>query len=347
MGGMTLGKGTKGNVVKNVTEGGAFAKNKVQVGWAIVKVNRTKVDANTAYDTLKYAMKQGGEVKIEFGLPASNTKVMFDGKKKCGFTLEPKSNVVKTVDKRGVAGKGGVQPGWIVRTVDGTNVSEESVRSALKRAAKSPKKYFIFFEVTDKKNRNKMLMSIQASPGEQKDNEKKVTEDEQKATEDDLRAKEEAEQQAKLKAIEEEEQKLKMEAEQKLKEEAEQKAKEDAEQLAKEEAEQKAREEAERIAQEEAEKRAKEEAELKAREEAERIAQEEAEKKAQEEERKLKMEAEQKLKEEAEQKAKEDAERLAREEAEQKVREEAERKAREEAEQKAQEEAEKKAREEA
>merc|ERR1711920_355765 len=196
---------------------------------AIVKVNRTKVDANTAYDTLKYAMKQGGEVKIEFGLPASNTKVMFDGKKEWGFTLEPKSNVVKTVDKRGVAGKGGVQPGWIVRTVDGTNVSEESVRSALKRAAKSPKKYFIFFEVTDKKNRNKMLMSIQASPGEQKDNENA-------------------------------EQLAKEEAEQKAREEAERIAQEEAEKRAKEEAELKAREEAERIAQE-AEQKAKEDAE--------------------------------------------------------------------------------------
>merc|ERR1711920_61434 len=201
---------------------------------AIVKVNRTKVDANTAYDTLKYAMKQGGEVKIEFGLPASNTKVMFDGKKKCGFTLEPKSNVVKTVDKRGVAGKGGVQPGWIVRTVDGTNVNEESVRSELKRAAKSPKKYFIFFEVNEKKNRNKMVMSLQTSPGEHKDNEQKVTEDEQKATEDELRAKEEAEQQARLEA----ERKASEEAEQKAKEEAEQKAREEAELKAKEEAEQ-------------------------------------------------------------------------------------------------------------
>jgi len=124
--GMTLGKGSNGNVVKTVAENRAFAQNGVEPGWIIVKVNRTKVDANTAFDTLKYAMKQGGEVKIEFRLPPSgNQKVMFDGKKKCGFTLERNSNVVKSVNSRGVADKGGVEKGWVVLKVDNTKVDKK------------------------------------------------------------------------------------------------------------------------------------------------------------------------------------------------------------------------------
>merc|ERR1719233_172140 len=149
--GMTLGKGANGNVVKTVADNCAFAKNGVQPGWIIVKVNRTVVDANTAFDTLKYAVKQGGEVKLEFRLPPSgDRKVMFDGRKKCGFTLEQKSNVVKSVVGRGVAAKAGVEKGWVVLSVDGTKVDKTNVVSMLKQLGKSKKKYLIIFGVPTK-----------------------------------------------------------------------------------------------------------------------------------------------------------------------------------------------------
>jgi len=349
--GVTFGKGKNANVVKTVSDGGLFAGKGVEAGWSIVKVNRTSVDHKNAHDALKKALKRDGNVKLEFEVPvkagADNLNVMFDGKKKCGFTLEPKSTIVKSVEKRSAAGKGGVQKGWSVVAVDGVMVDEVNVRSELKRVSKSQRKYQIIFGIPQKKNRNKMLMSIQTSPGESKDNDQEL-----KAQEEaEQKAKSEAEENAKLeaeqKAIEVAEQKAKEEAELKAREEAEQKEKEEAEQRAREEAERKAREEEERRVKEDAEQKAKEEAEKKEIEEAEERAREEAEQKAREDaEERAKEEAKQKEKEEAEQRAKQEAEQKAREEAEQKEREEAEKKAKE-AEQKPQDKAEQKAIEEA
>jgi len=357
--GVTFGKGKNANVVKTVADGGLFAEKGVEPGWVIVRVNRTSVDYRSATDALKKSMKRDGNVKLEFKTPVGSgpgsIKVMFDGKKKCGFRLEPKSTIVKSVDKRGAADKGGVQKGWNVLAVDGVKVNEENIRSELKRVSKSPRKFQVVFGTPQKKNRNKMLMSIQSSPGEHKDNDQELKAQEEAGQTPNAEAEEKANLEAEQKAIEAAEQKAKEEAERKAAEEAEQKEKEEAELRAREEAEKMAREEEEKLAQEEAEKKAKdeaeqkerEEAELRAREEADRIAKEEAEQRAKEEaEKRAKEEAEQKANEEAEQKAKEEAEQKAKEVAEQKEREEAERKVKE-AEKKAQEEAEQKAREEA
>jgi len=348
--GMSLGKGPNANVVKTVSKGGLFASNGVEAGWKIVKVNTSSVDSNTAPDILKKAMKQDRKVKIEFQVPpttgAESLKVFFAGKKKVGFTLESESTVVKSVEKRGAASKGGVKVGWNVVSVDGIKVDEGNIRSTLKKVGKSPKKYQVIFG-SPRKNRNKMLMSLQQSPGEEKDSEQKVEDDvkaeqNENEAEDELRAKEEAEKRAK----EEAEESARLEAEQKANAIAEQEAKEEAEQKAKEEAEQKAKEEAELQAKEEAEQKEREEAELKAKEEAEQRAREEAEKRAKEEaEQKAREEAEQKAREEAEQKAKEEALQRAKEEAERKATEEAEQKIKQEAEQKAQEEADQRAKE--
>jgi len=372
--GVTFGKGKNANVVKTVADGGLFAERGVEAGWTVVKVNRTTVDYKSALDVLKKSMKRDGDLKLEFEVPvkpgAGDLTVMFDGKKKCGFTLEPKSTVIKSVEKRSAAGKSGVEKGFSVVAVNGIMVNGENIRSELK-VSKGQRKYPIIFGSPQKKNRNKMLMSIQVSAGEHKDNDhdiKAQEEGEQIAT---LEAeKKKAMSEAEQNASEVAEQKAKEDAEQKAREEAEQKEKEESEQKAREEAAQRAREEAEQRAREEAEKRAKEEEEKRAKEEEEKLAKEEAEKKAREEaeqkereeaeqrareaaEQKAKAEAEQRVKEEAEQRAKEEeerrvkeeAEQMAKEEAEKKEREEAERKARE-AEQKAQEEAEQKAREE-
>jgi len=359
--GMSLGKGANANVVKTVSKGGLFASNGVEAGWKIIKINAASVDANTAFNILKKAMKQDKKVKIEFQVPpakgAENLKVFFDGKgKKTGFTLEPESTVVKSVDRRGTANKAGVKVGMNVVSVDGIEVNQGNIRSTLKTMVKSPRKYQIKFG-SPKKSRNKMLMSIQQSPGECKDSEQKANEvlkveQNEKKSEDELKANEEAEQRAKEEAEEnarsEAEQKAKAVAEQKAKEEAEQKAKEEAEQKAKEEAELQAKEKAEQKEREEAELKAKEEAEQRAREEAERRAKEEAEQKAREAaEQKALEEAEQKAREEASQRAKEEAERKAREEAERTCKEEAEQRAKEAEEQRVKEEAEQKAKEEA
>jgi len=369
--GVTFGKGKNANVVKTVADGGLFADKGVEAGWSVVKVNRTSVDHKSALDALKKALKRDGNVKLEFQVPikagAGSLNVMFEGKKKCGFALEPKSTIVKHVDKRSAAGKGGVQKGWSVVAVDGVMVDEENIRSELRRISKSQRKYQVIFGSPRKKNRNKMLMSIQASPGESKDNDQEL-----KAQEDaEQKVKAEAEENAKLdseqEAMEVAEQKVKVgggvelkrseaeqrerevakklareeegklakeEAEKKAKEEAEQKESDEAEQRAREEAEQKAKWEAEQRAKEEAEQRAKEEAEQRAKQEAEQKEREVAEKKAKEAEQKSQDKAWQKTREEADQKEEEEAERKAQEEAERRAQDEAEMKVKEEAEQK-------------
>merc|ERR1719419_5024 len=106
---------------------------------------------------------------LEFTIPERDSggrkeKVMFDRKKKIGFSLESHSNIVKSVDRRGAAAKLGVQKGWIVICVDGTNVDGSNARSVLKKTHKGRGKYMIIFATEKSTGKNKMILSLQLSP---------------------------------------------------------------------------------------------------------------------------------------------------------------------------------------